>query len=109
VKVADEIPGFLGAKASGKFVIVSITVTNVKQESIQFGTGDFTLIVNGNSIDVDDNTFALDDGFSYDDLSPGLTKKGRIEFDVAPADAGTGVLKAQAQLSLDDAVYLSLK
>ena len=57
----------------------------------------------------DEGVMALDDAFVYEEVSPGLKKTGTIVFDVPPAEAGTGVVKAQAMLSADDAVYLNLK
>lgn len=95
-------------KAAGKFVIIDLSVTNVKDETIQFSTSDVVLQVGGTAIEAEDDLFYLDDVLSYDDISPGLTKRGKVIFDVDPKQAGKGVLKAQAMLSTDEAVYLAL-
>jgi len=108
VKTQDSLGDFAD-KPAGTYVILTLTVKNVKDETIQISSGDFTLEVAGVSIDASDEAYSLDDAFSYDDLSPGLTRTGSVVFDVAKENAGDGVLKAQAQLSSDDAVYLSLK
>lgn len=107
VQVTDSIQ--YGDPPSGKYVIVTLAVTNVKNETIQFSSSDLTLIVSGTQIDADDETYLLDDGFSYDDISPGLRKTGSVVFDVAPRDAGKGVLKAQALFSMDEPVYMALR
>ncbi|MEQ6903142.1 DUF4352 domain-containing protein [Nocardioides sp. YIM 152588] len=108
VSVRDSLGQFADAPA-GAYVVVSLTVQNVKDESIQISSLDFTLQVNGTEIDASDDAIFLDDAFAYEDLSPGLKKSGVVVFDVAPKHAGTGVLKAQAALSLDEAVYLNLE
>ncbi|QYJ03485.1 DUF4352 domain-containing protein [Nocardioides panacisoli] len=109
VQVRKNTGGPFGEDAAGQFVIVKLAVTNVKDETIQFSSSDLTLIVDGTEIEADDATIFLDDGFAYDDISPGLTKEGSVAFDVAPQNAGKGVLKAQAIFSMDEAVYLSVQ
>lgn len=108
VAVRDSL-GQFADPPSGKYVVVTLTVQNVKDKTIQVSSNDFKLQVGGNEIDASDNAIMMDGAFVYDDLSPGLTRTGKIVFDVAPADAGKGVLQAQAMLSMDDAVYLNLK
>lgn len=110
VTTSDTVgPAGLKETAAGTFVIVDLSVTNVKDKTIQFSTNDVVLQVSGTEIEPDSAGFYLDDAFSFDDISPGLTKRGKVLFDVAPKDAGKGVIKAQAIFSLDEAVYLSLK
>lgn len=94
---------------SGKFVVVTLTVENVKKETIQISSSDFKLLVDGTEIETSDQGFMLDDTFSWDDLSPKLKRTGKIVFDVVPDQAGNGVLRAQAMLSSDEPIYLSLK
>lgn len=105
VEVRDSLGQFSDAPG-GKYVVVTLTVQNVKDETIQVSSEDFKLQVGGNEIDASDQAFMLDNAFSYDDLSPGLKRTGVVVFDVAPKDAGKGVLKAQAMLSMDEAIYL---
>lgn len=110
VRTAKTVgPAGLQEKAAGTFVIVDLSVTNVKKESIQFSTNDVVLQVNGTEIEPDSAGFMLDGAFSFDDISPGLTKTGKVVFDVAPGDAGKGVIKAQALFSFDEPVYLKVK
>lgn len=108
VKVTDSL-GAYADKPAGRYVVVELEVTNVKKETIQVSASDFTLRVDGTEIETDDNTYMLDDGFGYDDISPGLAKRGRVAFDVIPKNAGKGVVKAVALFSFDDPIYLSLK
>lgn len=107
VAVRDSL-GQMVPAPSGRYVVVTVQAENVKDKTIQISSGDFVLQVGGNEIEASDNAIFLDGAFSYEDLSPGLKRTGTIVFDVAPGDAGKGVVKAQAMLSLDDAVYLSL-
>lgn len=100
---------YLGKDAAGTFVVVKLSVTNVKDSSIQFSTNDVKLQVNGTEIDASDDSVYLDDHLLYEDVSPSLTKTGTVAFDVDPAAAGQGVLKLQAIFSTDKAVYLSLQ
>jgi hypothetical protein len=108
VEVRDSL-GQFADKPSGKYVVVTLTAENVKDETIQISSEDFKLLVGGVEIDASDEAYMLDDAFSYDDLSPGLKRSGKVVFDVAPKDAGNGVLQAQALLSTDDPIYLKLK
>lgn len=100
--------GIIDAPA-GKYVIVTLTVKNVKDETIQISSGDFKLAADGKQFDADDDGIFLDEGFSYDDLSPSLERTGQILFDVPDELAGKGTLIAQAMLSMDSPIYLSLK
>lgn len=109
VRVADSLDSSFADPPAGRYVIVKVVVTNVKNETIQVSRNDFTLIVDKTEVDVDDETYTLDDGLSYDDLSPGLRRVGSIVFDVAPKSAGRGILQAEALMSMDEAVYLRLR
>lgn len=93
----------------GTYVVVTVQVTNVKNETIQVSMSDFTLVVDGTEVDADTDALFVDGGFSYDDLSPGLKRTGKVVFDVQPRLAGKGVLRAQATLSMDQPRYLSLR
>lgn len=108
VQVKDSL-GAVADKPAGRYVVVTITVTNVKNKSVQISSDDFKLDVAGTEIDTSDQGVFLDGAFSYDQLSPGLSRTGKIVFDVARAEAGKGVLKMQALLSTDEAVYLKLQ
>lgn len=108
VEVRDSL-GDLASPPAGKFVVVTLSVENVKTETIQMSSEDFVLQVDGTEIEAWTEGWMLDDAISYEDISPGLAKQGSIVFDVAPELAGQGVLKAQALFSMDDAVYLALQ
>ena len=97
-----------GTPPAGTFVVVTVTVENVKDETIQVSNSDFTLQVNGTEIDASSEGYLLDDAFSFTDLSPSLSRTGTIVFDVPTEFAGQGVLKVQAVLSTDEEVFLSL-
>lgn len=107
VEVRDSLGEFADAPG-GKYVVITLTAENVKKSTIQISSEDFKLEVGGTEIDASDNAYVLDDAFSYDDLSPGLKRTGKIVFDVPAKNAGKGVLKAQALFSTDEPIYLSL-
>jgi hypothetical protein len=108
VEVVNSIGPFSQPPA-GKYVVVTLTVENVKNSTIQISNEDFKLLVGGSQIDSSSDAYMMEGAFAYDDLSPQLKRTGKIVFDVAPKYAGTGVLRAQAFISADDAVFLSLK
>lgn len=107
--VLQDSLGDFASPPAGKYVVLTVTVENIKDETIQISSSDFILQVDGSEIDTSSQAYILDNAFSYDDLSPGLKRTGTIVFDVLPKNAGKGVLKAQALFSADDAMYLSLK
>ncbi|MDQ6522017.1 DUF4352 domain-containing protein [Nocardioides sp. LHD-245] len=107
VELKDSLNQFTDPPA-GKYVVITITVQNVKDESIQVSSEDFMLEVDGYEVDTSDQAYVLDNAFTYEDLSPGLKKTGVIVFDVQPKAAGKGILKAQAMLSMDEAIYLNV-
>lgn len=108
VSVTNSLGSFASPPA-GRYVVIDLAVMNKKKSTIQVNMNDFLLQVNGVEIDPSSEAIAVDNAFTYEDISPGLTKRGKIVFDVAPQYAGKGVLKAQAYISLDSPVYLSLK
>lgn len=93
---------------TGKYVLLTVTVKNVKDETIQVSSEDFKLAVDGKQFEADSDGIFLDDGFNYDDLSPELERTGKVLFELPENLAGEGVLIAQAMFSSDKAVHLSL-
>lgn len=108
VEVRDSLGDF-GNPPAGKYVVVTLSIENVKDETIQMSMEDFVLEVDGTEIASSSEAWMLDNAISYEDISPGLTKQGTIVFDVKPELAGQGVIKAQAFISMDEPVYLSLQ
>lgn len=108
VEVVNSL-GQFSQPPAGKYVVVTLTVENVKDSTIQISNSDFKLLVGGTQIDSSSEAYMMDGAFTYDDLSPQLKRTGKIVFDVPPKYAGSGVLRAQAFISTDKAVFLSLK
>jgi len=75
---------FYGETADGIFYIFDITIENVGKESTNFWGSNVKIYDNQGRI-FDHDTRAeiyLDDSFSYDQLQPGLPKRGKMVFDV---------------------------
>ncbi|MDP4039524.1 MAG: DUF4352 domain-containing protein [Candidatus Pacearchaeota archaeon] len=89
VKTKSEIGKYLfdefyGETADGIFYIFELTLENVGKESKTFwGTNVKIYDSLGRSFDHDSTAeIYLDDSFQYDQLQPGLPKRGKIVFDV---------------------------
>jgi hypothetical protein len=79
------LDSFFGEKASGVFVIVDLTVENIAKESKTLSSNSFQIK------DSQDRTFDTssawiylkeDVRFAFEQMQPGLPKKGKIVFDV---------------------------
>lgn len=98
VKESQSISNESGkTKATGKFIIIELSMKNTSKEAVQYGSDDFHLITNGIKYEIDDNAFdsmgklnsqktIYDDDKSYigvyDNFNPGMTKKTYIVFEV---------------------------
>jgi len=80
----NEYIGFMGETADGIFYIFDITLENVGKESTTFWGSNIKIYdTQGRTFDHDTTAeIYLDDSFSYDQLQPGLPKRGKIVFDV---------------------------
>ncbi|MFL5862973.1 MAG: DUF4352 domain-containing protein [Solirubrobacteraceae bacterium] len=88
----------LGAKANGKFVVVTLKVTNGKSESVDLTDGVLKLEVNGKTYDPDSSgtTAAIGAGENplfLETLGPDVTLTSKVVFDVPPS-----VLHASPQM-----------
>lgn len=80
---------YSSAEASGEFVVVNLTVTNVGSESFRISSRLFTL-VDGEEreYDVDDDgQIYMEDALSYEQLHPDLSESGDVAFDVPPSQS----------------------
>lgn len=105
-------PEFLQETANGTYVVVTMTVENVKDSPIDFSAWDLTLLVDGVEYEVSDAVYSStgeNDLVLADNIGPRMSISGEMVFDVPPELAGQGVIKAQAVFSLDESVYLSLQ
>lgn len=80
----DIYSQFYGTTADGIFYIFDITVENVGKESQTFWGTNIKIYDNqGRTFDHDPTAeLYMDDSFKYDQLQPGLPKRGKIVFDV---------------------------
>lgn len=80
-------PDLLGAKADGRFVVVSLSVHSDRDESATLTDNAFQLEVGGNTYDTDsDGTIAAvgsgEQPFFLEDIGPDADVKGKVVFDV---------------------------
>jgi len=100
--------GFMGETADGIFYIFDITVENVGKESKTFWGSNIKIYDNqGRTFDHDTTAeIYLDDSFSYDQLQPGLPKRGKIVFDVPEGLEGKLEISSD-ELFSDEKKYIS--
>ena len=79
-----DYESFLGEKADGIFYIFDITIENIGKESVTFWQTNVKIYdMEGRTFDPDTTAqIYLDDSFGYDQLQPGLPKRGKLAFDV---------------------------
>lgn len=94
---AKSIGGSFGAKASGVYVVVTLTIENVKNEtktfldsSTKFVTADGSLTY---SPDDNGNIYNGSNALILQDMQPQLPTTGQIVFDVPPPKVRGGVLE----------------
>ena len=74
----------LGEKANGTFVVVSLELTNNKDETKTFmDNGAKIVTADGSKYEADtDASFELKDNLMLEDIQPDLTTKGKIGYDI---------------------------
>lgn len=92
----------LGSKANGIYVVVDLSATNNKNESVTLSSEAVSLVAGDKtySSDTDAEIALSGDGsstFLLEDLGPGVTLKGTTAFDVAPS-----VLKQKPELRFNE-------
>ena len=77
-----------GEDADGIFVVVELRMTNVGNESLDLSTAPFRMVDSqGREFEVDTGALVyLEDAIVFEQLHPGLEKRGQIVFDVAAGD-----------------------
>jgi len=74
---------YLGKEASGIFIIFDLEVTNLGNSADYINNEIYIIDEQGREFSQDDDAWIyLDDNFIFEELNPGLTKKGQIIFDV---------------------------
>ncbi|GAB3060191.1 DUF4352 domain-containing protein [Sediminivirga luteola] len=91
---------YLGTDASGQFIVVHVSVTNVGDSAVHFTGSDVTLIDDeGRSFSSStEASFYVEDANSlFEQINPGNTVTGQVVFDV-PEDADPGTLEFRGSL-----------
>lgn len=104
------------AKTEGKFIILDITVKNDKKESLTIHSSYFKLI-SADGVEYDPSTdsaviMAMSDeaDFFLQQVNPGLSKTGKVVFEVGPnLDVTTTLLRGQTGFWGTETVEISLK
>lgn len=109
VRTADRVGGALGEKAGGKFVIVTIRISNKGDSPALVSSGDLQLEAkNGRRFQPDDAAqIASDAPVIFEDLKPRETRTGTVVYDVPPASIGGARMRVEALLGNGHA-YINL-
>jgi hypothetical protein len=112
VDTTSQIGGDFGTKADGKFVVVTLTIENMKNETKTFSESAAKLVAADDtqySTDDDGSIFA-DNSLILEDMQPELPKTGVLVFDVPPSKLAGAKLKVSDLFGKGDAyVDLGLK
>ncbi|HVX54704.1 DUF4352 domain-containing protein [Nocardioides sp.] len=112
VDTTSQVGGDFGAKADGKFVVVTLTIENMKNETKTFSESAAKLVATDGtqySTDDDGSIFA-DNSLILADMQPQLPKTGVLVFDVPPSKLAGAKLKVSDLFGKGDAyVDLGLK
>ena len=109
---ASEVGGEFGKKADGIFVVVTLTIENMKNETKTFSDSAAKLdTTDGKEYATDDDgQIYADNSLVLEDMQPELPKTGTLVFDVPPAKVAGSTLKVSDLFGKGDAyVDLGLK
>lgn len=109
---ASSVGGQYGTKADGVFVVVTLTIENMKDETKTFSDSAAKLVTSDGKeyATDDDGSIYSDKPLILEDMQPELPKTGVLVFDVPPAKAPAAELKVSDLFGSGDAyVNLGLK
>jgi Domain of unknown function (DUF4352) len=112
VQMTDRLrDGHFRENAEGVFVVVSLELTNTKNETATFMESSAQLVTaDGSAYDTSDEAlFAIDsdDSLVMEDIQPDLTAKGKLVFDIPP-DRASGSTLVIEDLFGDGAITVDL-
>jgi hypothetical protein len=92
---------FMSEEADGEYIIFEVSVENIGSESESLSDENFKLIdEQGRKHSVNmDGMFYLDDSLNFETLNPGISKDGKLVFDV-PEGTENGQIKIEDYFSL---------
>jgi hypothetical protein len=100
---------FFGEDASGIFLIIDLEVENVGNEAEYIPNEIYIIDNQEREFSQDDSVWIyLDDNFIFEELNPGLTKKGQLIFDIPEGIVGKICIKGNMFSSKCDA-YVNWK
>lgn len=98
---ASNVGGQYGQSASGKYLIVELTVKNESKEAMMINSSYFKVLGNGAEYEADATAdiYANEAGKSFflQDINPGIEFKGKIVFDLPAEVADANDLKLNVQ------------
>jgi hypothetical protein len=85
---------YVGNEANGIFLIIDLEVENIGNEADYISNEIYVIDNQGREFSQDDGSWIfLDDNFIFEELNPGLTKKGQLIFDVPEGISGKACIK----------------
>lgn len=112
VKTTSKVGGEFGKKADGIFVVVTLTIENMKNSTKTFSDDAAKLIASDGTqySTSDDGQIYANNSLVLEDMQPQLPKTGTLVYDVPPAKTAGAVLKVSDLFGEGDAyVDLGLK
>jgi hypothetical protein len=98
VRTAKSVGGeFLKETANGKFVIVTVMLTNRKDEPATIMSDNLKLVGgNGKKYTTsDDALFAVDDALVFEEIQPDNTEKGQLVYDLPVKAVGGATMRVE--------------
>lgn len=98
---------YFGDEANGEFLIFDVSVENVGNEADYINNEIYLIDNQGREFEQDDDAWIyLDDNLIFEELNPGLTKKGQIIFDV-PENSNYKIGIKKSAWSSDFSAYVT--
>jgi len=110
-KIGQDLMGtFMGEKADGIFLVIDVTIENIAKESKTIWASNVQVVDDQDRTFEHDTTAEIyledDQGFSFEQMQPGLPKTGKIVFDVPKDIKGNLKISADSMWS-DEFKYVS--
>ena len=97
----------MGDEPNGIYLIFDVEIENIGNEANYINDAIYIIDSQGREYEQDDSAWIyLDDNIVFDELNPGLTKKGQIIFDV-PQNLDGKLCMKKSSWSSDCSVYIS--
>lgn len=100
---------FLGEDANGIFLIIDVEIENIGNDADYINNAIYIIDNQGREFEQDDGSWIyLEDNFIFEELNPGLTKKGQVIFDI-PKDITGKICIKSSSFSSSCKAYINLE